>query len=160
MFIVEDGTGLADANSYVTVLEYQGYCADRGIDVTSETDEQIQSYLVNATDYIDLMYDFKGEETTTTQSLKFPRTYDGVEYGVPTAIKYSVIELALAYRTNTNLYSSNLQGLKSKKEKVGPIETAFEYRQEYIQMFPKADNYLKGWKISLSFKGQLRTITG
>jgi len=52
-FTVEDGSGVKGATSYTTVAFFRAYFADRGIDVSSLTDDQVQAALVAATDYID-----------------------------------------------------------------------------------------------------------
>lgn len=52
-FIVEDGTGKKGATSYATVAYFRAYMADRGIDVTTWTDAEVQACLIKATDYID-----------------------------------------------------------------------------------------------------------
>ena len=56
MFIVEDGTALENANSYVTVQEFRDYWGDRGTDYTAKADEEIESSLVLATQYIDMLF--------------------------------------------------------------------------------------------------------
>ncbi|MCK5131702.1 MAG: hypothetical protein KAR40_06065 [Candidatus Sabulitectum sp.] len=67
-FIVETGNGAKVANSYTTVAKFQEYFADRNIDVTAMTTEQIQAYLVAATDYIDTRWGpkFKGSRKYDT----------------------------------------------------------------------------------------------
>lgn len=52
-FIVEDGTGVLNANSYATVQGFKDYFGDRGTDVSAITDPTIQTLLVQATDYIE-----------------------------------------------------------------------------------------------------------
>lgn len=165
-FIVEDGTGVANANSYVTVLTFQEYCATRNIDVSADTEEAIQGYLVNGTDYIDLSYTFIGEATFDTQPLQFPRTKDDEEYGVPTKVQYATIEMALQNRAGTSLFSDEDKSLLSKKEKVGVIETEEEYDDSKVyktnsSRFPKVNKLLQDWVDYLNgSEGQLRVISG
>jgi hypothetical protein len=52
-FRVEDGSGVKGATSYATVAFFKAYFADRNVDVSAITDEQIRGCLVAATDYID-----------------------------------------------------------------------------------------------------------
>lgn len=76
-FVVEDGTGLATANSYGAVADADAYFSDRGNGQWAAlTSTQKQGNLVQATDYIDAFYGawFIGTETTTTQALEWPRT--------------------------------------------------------------------------------------
>jgi len=48
------------ANAYITLDELRRYCASRGIDLGTKTDVQLRVAIVNATDYIDQNYRFKG----------------------------------------------------------------------------------------------------
>lgn len=166
-FIVEDGTGLVDANSYVTVQEYRDYATDRGRDVTTEIDADIQGYLVEATDYVDLSYTFKGEPTFDIQALKFPRTIDDEDVGVPLKIKYAVIEMAFSEAAGVSLFIDSEKNVTMKKEKVGPIETMYEYDttatiyQSNAVRFPKADKYVKPYVASVNDNpGNIRAISG
>ena len=166
-FIVEDGTGLVDSNSYVTVQEYRDYATDRGKDVTAELDADIQGYLVEATDYMDLSYTFKGEPSTDTQALQFPRVIDTVDVGVPLKIKYATIEMAFSEAKGISLFIDTEKNVTMKKEKVGPIETMYEYDttatiyQSNAVRFPKADGYVKPYVESVNDNpGNLRAISG
>jgi hypothetical protein len=77
-FVVEDGTGKADATSYATVAQFKQYCDNNGIDYTNDADTAIEVYLNQATKYIDMRYKFMGFPTKNTsgnlQSLQWPRT--------------------------------------------------------------------------------------
>jgi len=75
-FVVEDGTGVSDANSYTSVAFYRAYFTDRGRDVSAQTDQQIQGFLVRATDFIEKRFGdrWRGSRSTLTQALGFPRT--------------------------------------------------------------------------------------
>ncbi len=165
-FVVEDGTGINNANSYTTVQEFRDYCADRGIDVVADTDAQIQGNLISATDYIDLTNTYKGEATFDTQALQFPRTYDDVDYSVPTKVKYATIEMALSSRSGSDLFSDSSGTVTSKREKVGPIETELDYADSKAlksnsTRFPKVNDLLKNWVDNYAFNsGQLRVISG
>ena len=52
-FVTEDGTGLAEANSYVSVAEADAYHADRGNAAWIGEDSAKQSALIKATDYLE-----------------------------------------------------------------------------------------------------------
>ena len=72
-FVVETGTGAADANSFASVADFKSYSDDRGYDYSSYTDGQIEIELVKATDYVD-GYKFIGAKYTSAQSLQWPRS--------------------------------------------------------------------------------------
>ena len=73
-FIVEDGTGITNSNAYISVTDFRTYWGDRGVSYGSLTNDQIQGYIVQATQYIDSRYAFKGYPTNDTQELYWPRT--------------------------------------------------------------------------------------
>jgi len=73
-FTVEDGTGLAAANAYVSVDYFRNYHRDRG-HAFEGTTAQIQQSIVRATDYIDKRFGrrFVGRRTDRGQALEWPR---------------------------------------------------------------------------------------
>lgn len=75
-FLVEDGTGLAAANSYVSVANAEAYADDRGLTFTSGSTANKQSALVRATAAIDAEYGalFSGwRANDRSQALEWPR---------------------------------------------------------------------------------------
>lgn len=93
--IVEDGTGLSDANSYVSVAYADDYFLARN--VTSWASLTIkEALLIQATDYMEAVYSesWKGTVLLDTQSLSFPRIIDDVTV-YPDRLLKAVCELAL-----------------------------------------------------------------
>jgi hypothetical protein len=82
-FLVEDGTGLAGATSYISVANFKLYCADIGTVLTSYTDAQIEQALVRTTKAIDAkgINRFVGAKGTAAQALAWPRTDATDVYG-------------------------------------------------------------------------------
>lgn len=72
MIVIEDGTGIANANSYGSLAGARSYASDRGI-VLSSDDVIVSALLVNATDYLE-SFDYVGKQKTNTQSLSWPRS--------------------------------------------------------------------------------------
>ena len=68
--IVEDGSGVPNANSYVSVAELQQYADDRGIELVGD----LSQLIINAMDYIESL-NYKGVKKDKNQSLKWPRKY-------------------------------------------------------------------------------------
>lgn len=130
--IVEDATGLATAESYLSVAAYKSYWLDRGVTVT-DTDPVIEANLRLATEYIDLRWgkSAPGLPITETQALCFPTDYFIVD---PVALPIQ-LERATAEYTRWSISSglfidndlSSGPGIKFLKEKVGPIETETEW---------------------------------
>lgn len=79
-FVVEDGTGLDDANSYASYAGYVAYWTDRGA-VPTALQADIEAALVKATDYLGIRFRWKGSKLTSEQALDWPRA---CVYGEPT----------------------------------------------------------------------------
>lgn len=91
MLIVEDGTGKADAEAYVSVADCTTYAAAHGLTFTGDEPAK-EARIRRATQYLDAQYTFKGEPQTDTQALAWPRTVaPGV---VPREIVSACCELA------------------------------------------------------------------
>jgi len=71
--IIEDGTGIEDANSYVTLAEFIDFASLRGVTLPVEASDQ-EILLIKASDYL-LMFegDYQGKRKSSTQALSFPR---------------------------------------------------------------------------------------
>lgn len=121
-FVVETGTGLPDANSYVSVAEATAYHSDRGNAAWAGDEAAMQGALVRATDYLEQNYGsrWKGCRLTDTQALEWPRT---VVAGIPRAVKQAVCLLALESIAGTDLNPT--QGRAIKREKVDVLETEY-----------------------------------
>lgn len=129
MFIVEDGTGKPDANSYQTVEGHKAYCSDRGIAVPD--DATIEKNLIKATDYLVATYRgaWLGDRTSATQSTDWPRSgfnlpleFDGLT--VPREVKEAASELAIIVETTPLM--PNVTSRTKKRVKVGPIDIEYD----------------------------------
>lgn len=92
---VEDGTGLADSNSYVSLAEATAYHETNLYSADWPTDEEEQKKaLITATRILDQQYDWAGYKKLTTQALQWPRVRvpdpDSVGTIVPPAFGYPV----------------------------------------------------------------------
>lgn len=111
--IVEDGTGLENANSYVSVLDADNYFSARGVTEWESLEEaQKETALIKATDYIDNVFQWLGKKLTAEQALRFPRKklfdYEGEEVeGIPTALKQAVCDAALLSASGTELFQTS-----------------------------------------------------
>lgn len=102
---VEDGTGLAAADSYISVDYADAYHLSRGYTAWSGLSETAkQQAIVRATDHMDAVYGtrFRGAIKTTTQALAWPR-YDAFDdlgrsvglTSVPKEVQKACAEFAL-----------------------------------------------------------------
>lgn len=101
-FVVEDGTGLANATSYVDVAFVRAFELDRGrTGLAAVPDQVVQALLIRATDYAEARWRalFKGAVASTAQALSWPRTDATDESnrsltGVPNILQRAIAELA------------------------------------------------------------------
>lgn len=86
--IVEDGTGgVADANSYVSQAGADAYFADRAnASWAAAASDAKAAVLIQATQYLDARYTFKGQPLLDTQPLAWPR--QAQVYSAPVMIGY------------------------------------------------------------------------
>ena len=70
--IVEDGSIVANANSYVTRANFITYAADRGITIANTTASDV--FLIKSAEHIDAHEDnLKGTRVQRSQAMAFPR---------------------------------------------------------------------------------------
>lgn len=148
--IVEDGSGIPDAESMATVAFFRDFHGKRGNDVTGLSDETIEQLLRKATDYAVDTYAglWAGIPATTVQNMPFPRIVGGVNIGLPVSIQQAIVELALVART-TPLMPSVSRG--KKKVKIGPLEVEYDGNAPTATVFTSA---------SLKFAPFLKTGVG
>jgi len=155
-FLLEDGTGLSNSNSYGTVAGFRAYHQDRGaagVDESTPTDEIVQHLLIKATQYIDRRFGtrMKGLPLTSSQALGFPRQYAYDKLGVmlssvPTALVNATYEYALRSNADT-LWPDPAHSTFGKviEEIVGPIEVKYSDKTESkVRDYPEVDNLLEG----------------
>ena len=148
-FIVEDGTGVENANAYVDTAFVDAYHADRGNAEWVGSPTVKEQAIIRSTDFIDVRWGehFKGDKVDEDQSLQFPRT---VFEGVPLILKRAAAEYALRALSGALMpdISVDETGLRvsRKTEIVGPIEETTEYRAQgtitLIKPSPAADRML------------------
>lgn len=120
--IVEDGTGLPDAEAYISVADADAYFAARGNAVWAALDTpQKEAALRLGADYMGAVYGPKwcGKRLTDTQALDWPRT--GRE-GVPEAARRANAELAV--RASAGQLMAD-EGAAVQSETVGPISVTY-----------------------------------
>jgi len=138
--IVEDGTGLANANSFISVAGADAYWTEVTMPAlwASASNSEKEAALVQATRYMEKRFGtrYKGSRASSAQALAFPRTglYDETGEaitGLPTSIARACAEYALASRSNPLIppvvypvADGSLVGtgpVQRKLEKVGPL---------------------------------------
>jgi hypothetical protein len=128
--IVENGTGLANAESYASVAYADAYFAARNVNNWDGNTASKEGYLRIATEYIEATYAelWKGYKRTREQALQFPRTsleLDGFfldDNVIPKELMNACCELA-----HRAVHSTLLPDLTKsvKREKVDVIEVEY-----------------------------------
>lgn len=126
--IIEDGSNVANADSFATVAELRTYAANRGLTVPV-ADEDCEVLLRKAVDYLNSQESkFQGYRYyyADGQSLCFPRgdiylfdLYIGGE--IPQRLKDAQCQLAVDANSNDLLAAGN--GREVIEKKVGPLTT-------------------------------------
>ena len=160
--VVENGTGLETANSYVSVDEFRKYAFDNGIDVESEDDDQLAIYLIKSTNFIDsLEYRFVGTRLSAAQSLAFPRFK-----GCSRSHLYDLRNLKKAVCLAVEVLANGESLVPTKLEKDDFVESEqidvlkVKYNSAYFQNAGKFDilakhpligNYIRGYLKGANF---------
>lgn len=125
--IVEDGSIVANANSYVTAAELETYADERGVTGLSADSDTRAHLLFKAMDYIETRV-FQGQQVDFgVQELVWPRDEVYIEgnllskTAIPLMLKRAQCELALAYN--------------SRYDPLAPVEK--QVKEEYFAVFKK-----------------------
>lgn len=152
-FTVEDGTGVAGANSYTTVEFADAYFLERNNAVWAAIADASdkESYLIRATDYIENFFGrrFLGEMVATDQDLSWPRE-DADPYSstsIPLHLQKATCEYALRaidgpLAPDPTVDATGFSVVTTRKA-VGPIEKEFRPvgpgRPQLMRSYPEAD---------------------
>lgn len=138
---IEDGSGKADSNSYVTVAEAQAYAAARGV-VLPAAEADVETLLVQSMDYLESFRSkYQGRKTwprpdmdvshPDAQALQWPRTgvvldcdYNLPDNVIPQELKQAQMQAAIEVFNGLVLMPST-DGRVVKREKVDVIETEY-----------------------------------
>lgn len=142
--IVEDGTNISGANSYISEADLTAYATARGITLVTGTEQ----LLVKAMDYIESLL-YKGSKLTRDQGLQWPR-YDVIIDGyyfnttqIPQQLKNGLAECAIAIDQDTDPLR-NAPVLVSR-EKVDVIEVEYSPGSPQYEINRRIKNAL--WKL-------------
>lgn len=130
---IEDGSGVAGANSYATVAEARAYATTRGLSLPV-ADADVEKALVLACDKIET-YRYKGNKTDEANSLEWPRA--GVYIGasetelandeIPDRLKMAQSQFAVESAAGASLQPTGT-GREVIRTKVDVIETEYAPR--------------------------------
>lgn len=136
-FVLEDGTGLVNANAYASVAFMRAHWAEVGI-TFAQADGLLEVAIIKATRYVENRYGTRWlgrrEFPDTPQALSWPRLYvrqpdSCSDYtGVPLPLQRAVSEYAQRALLGTNLQpdASSSPFVTRKKVKAAAVETEEE----------------------------------
>lgn len=129
--VIEDGTGVAGANSYATAAEVRTYAEERERSLPEDvTDAQIEAALLDAADYLNTLH-FIGFPVSADQTLTWPRCYWNKfahVTGMPAAIKRAQIETAILTMSGIDPLETVVPGDQVGsviEDTVGPLTTRY-----------------------------------
>lgn len=135
---IEDGSLVANADSYASVAEAQAYATSRGLSLPA-TDGAIEVLLRQAADYLDSLENrYKGNRVESDQALAWPRSdvylFDSTtvlpETEIPVLLKRAQCQLAVD--ANTLTLQPTGSGQEILKQKVDVIEVEYAERGSVV----------------------------
>ena len=153
--IIEDGSIVANANSYQTVEQFRSHLQLYGEDDTVYTDAQIEVFLIKAMDKLATYRDrYKGDRVSSSQLLDWPRRgatdiyFPGEIFPkdqIPRELEKAQLQFAKESISNDLQRNKLASEQKAIKKKVGPIEIAYEAseaKQDFTDYFAKAEAHI------------------
>lgn len=156
--IVENGTGLTNANSFVSVDYADDYFSARGVTQwDSLTDDEKEVLLIKATDFVNASYKWRGKKSTQGQALSFPRTNcidnDGYKVsGVPNNLKDAVCEASYLLNGGDELFQKAESNGAVTSEHIGSISFTYDTSKKVknASLYDALNSRLKGLYIESS----------
>lgn len=128
---VEDGSIVADANTYITLGEVRAYAEARAA-VVSEDDAVLIPQVISAMDFLEAhRAEFQGSKVSKEQALQWPRedvTLDGFdveETEIPKPLKDAQCQMVLEIAAGNDL-QPNSTGREVIREKLDVLETQYQ----------------------------------
>ena len=150
--IVENNTGLTNANVYASVDSFKNFAELNGIDIENIEDDKLAIYLVRATNFIDsLESQMVGKRLSPEQSLAFPRKRQSSCSGSPHLYDMRGLIKALYYCVEAQCLGFSLLPVNIskddiiKKEKIDVLEV--QYSEDMLTevlfgKFPMVERFL------------------
>tara|TARA_R110000803_G_scaffold95344_2_gene163216 strand:- start:2422 stop:2904 length:483 start_codon:yes stop_codon:yes gene_type:complete len=144
--IIEDGSIVPNADSYITVAEYETWIDGRDLVHTGHNQvATIEEHIRRATDYFEAL-NLKGVKSTQNQSLQFPRyglwidDYPINSNEIPPVLKKALYEITYADERGYGLF--NTIARKTKREKVGDLEIEYTNNSSSYITAPSVAAYI------------------
>lgn len=132
--IIENGTIVANANSYVSIAVLNDYLLSIGV-TTTASDAVKESYLILAMQYLEALRNkFKGSKVSSLQTLQWPRQYvqiDGFDLAIttiPTELIKAQCQLVVEQIKGNPLFPASKTVVAQGsviEETIGPMTTKY-----------------------------------
>ncbi len=153
--VVEDGTGLSNAVSYISLVDATAYFEARGVETWADVGDTVaqEAALVRATFALDawLRGRWTGKKKTSSQSLAWPRTdvideegYEVPSDVVPTPVKHACCEVALIELSGSFLTKSVSNENAVSSTSVGPVSVSYRSDAPTVTTYPHIEAMLRG----------------
>lgn len=155
---VEDGTGVAGADSYVSAAAFQTWATDRGYSIPP-TLADLEPLLRKGCDFIERKR-FLGEIEFADQGLSFPRLITDVEgtavsTGIPAKLKTAQMLLALESMNGPLTAAARANKYLATKIDQIYLKYADSYKGSGDISFPAIDDLLEEWEY---YTSTIRTV--
>lgn len=127
---VEDGTGVAGANSYASLATLRAYASARGVTLPAD-DAALEAFALLGMDYLEgLRGRYQGAKTDPTQPLQWPRypvVIDGADFpsdAIPVELVNALCRLCIEQHAGVDL-SPTRTGAFIIEDTTGPITTKY-----------------------------------
>lgn len=151
--IVETGSGVAGANSYISLADAGTYHTDRGNAAwAAGSDADRTAALIRATFALDGMKAWRGVKASSSQPLVWPRAgavdddgYAVASDAIPQRLKDAVCEAALLELASAGALTPALdRGGAVTRVKVGPVEEEYSGAASARTAYAVIDGLLRG----------------
>jgi len=153
MLIVEDGTGIEDANAYADIPYVENkLMGDRLTQFTALSEDEKEAAIIAGSQLVDISYEWMGNRKTLGQGLAWPRT--GVELdgftveGVPAAVKKATCEAVWLSMTEESLFSTENNKEVARERVEGAVDISYVNPKDKVNVsvtrFEILDKLLRG----------------
>jgi len=137
MFIVEDGTGIPEANAYADIPYAENYLmGDRLTQFTGLSGVEKEANIIAATQLVDISFEWLGKRKTFEQGLAWPRTgveLDGFMFeGIPSAVKKATCEAVWLVITEGSLFSTENNKEVARERVEGAVDIHYVNPKDII----------------------------
>ncbi len=148
MLIIEDGTGVSGANTYVTDVEYAAYAAARGLTIGSDAPAR-EIELIQSMDFLfSREKDLQGQRSVNAQENIYPRKNVFIrdikldKDAIPIELKNAQMEGGVASNSQKLLINATVQNVS--KERLGQLEVEYFSGGSFENIrLDRVINYLK-----------------